>query len=415
MSLFLSMQSLCKWGYTAGRDVVGKRRLSVMVALTLLLAMAVLATVFRSYHSPGTQLMSTNSNTASNDISPVDIAEQQRLVEPSRKPSPPPSARPTRTPTFLPTIFPPEPIDEKPLHELLKILSRPPYYLPKLTIQNASQRVLFVAGLEGTGHHSISSLLATCLEEGRCRTMEEVSLALFSKHGDSGLFASHKNNFLYSDNFYNYFQRTLLSAAPNVTQAEGQHLYVLGLDQPSDAGMMSYPNFGRGMKVLNSPDLPPLAFLFDHVAKLDFRIIVLLRDADSILRSVYARGIGGEAEARILVNQAGLLHSQLTLLDPQYFVCVYPKTIEDLSMRNKHSLHEFIHPSISAEEWKGMENAMQESRKEYLKQKQQRAASDSNLHLRTASISFSQFDRIRLDLYIQHTQRLCQKHGRLIE
>lgn len=86
---------------------------------------------------------------------------------------------------------------------------------------------------------------------------------------------------------------------------------------------MSYPNFGGWDKPIHNPDVRLLAKIAEE-ARLDFRVIVLMRTADEILRStVFHRRFGPEQrQATILALSGSALAAQLRLLDPRFFVCV---------------------------------------------------------------------------------------------
>lgn len=91
-------------------------------------------------------------------------------------------------------------------------------------------------------------------------------------------------------------------------------------------------NHGGPDKALHTPDVRVLASLAEE-AGLDFRVIVLVRSADEILRStVYHRHFGTEArEATILAASAALLAGQLQLMDPHFFVCVNSSALHKAS------------------------------------------------------------------------------------
>jgi hypothetical protein len=157
------------------------------------------------------------------------------------------------------------------------------------SITGKSTRVLFVAGLEGTGHHAIRSLLTPCtLPEGLCQSDEELSDALMRQISNGvtdsqgmpivdevnviGLFGS--NTTMYSPVRYAKFVHEKFRI---LSESEGSKLYLLGIVE-GRAGMMSYPNFRSKHRYLDHPDIHLLSLLAE-TASTDLRIIVLQRPA----------------------------------------------------------------------------------------------------------------------------------------
>ena len=209
--------------------------------------------------------------------------------------------------------------------------------LPK-KVYSDRLRVLFVAGLEGTGHHALAAMLSVCLAERgprRCHTSPAIDgLLCFTHHN-----AKHRFGLFNVDDSARAAQLVgelqagmrNLSATAETQPGDASSLYVLGLGFSNGVGMLSYPNFGGANKALNHPDVFLLAAVAER-AGVDLRVLVLQRSAGEIVRSVAARGYGSTEDSRILIDNAAALASQLRLLDRGFFLCLdYPSL---MSMRD---------------------------------------------------------------------------------
>jgi hypothetical protein len=218
-----------------------------------------------------------------------------------------------------------------------------PSPLPK-RINSEGIRVIFVAGLEGTGHHAWNAVFEQCVSSGECAVATNLTQALMQfdpvkkvVHGLFGADDAHVN----SIQLYNVYQQMQSLAALSDSRA-----YLVGLCFVHRAAMLSYPNYNGVNKALDHPDLHILATLAE-MAGVDFRVIVLQRSAREILSSTTSRDIGGSNEPKILIDNAAALYTQMLLVDPAFYHCVQYRELGSLSQRQKHSLAEFIHPALS--------------------------------------------------------------------
>eukprot|EP01036_Dinobryon_divergens_P028576 gene28576-37540_t len=203
----------------------------------------------------------------------------------------------------------------------------------KKTIYNNRTRLLIVAGLEGTGHHAISAMLEICRKRrpqlceadkvlsNKLMVYERKQLAVHGLFGASDTAASLK----FSADVRAYMQR--LGNRP------GNRLIYVGLDVTPANGMFSYPNFNGKFKSLDHPDIYQLAILAEQ------------RNAVSILRSVERRDFGHEEEEpKILIDNAAVLYTQLSLLDRRFFFCLdYEQLAEIKSTALQRELALFLH------------------------------------------------------------------------
>ena len=196
-----------------------------------------------------------------------------------------------------------------------------PHYVDKKVFDTV--RFLFIAGLEGTGHHSMSSIFAECIRQRRvCRHDRELGQLL---HGNrsypTGIFVYGRQAgtdlMALRKRFFTRL-RTLRDAPRDRGKAI---LYLLNVNAKGatipDAGMMSYPNFGEPNKVLHHPDMQTLAMMSEE-AGADLRILAVQRDARDTLVSTAVHRLGEfppwPEEAAVLANSAAALASELELV-----------------------------------------------------------------------------------------------------
>lgn len=204
-----------------------------------------------------------------------------------------------------------------------------------------SLRFLFIAGLEGTGHHAFAELFTMCrtLKGSLCVPNCPLSLLLshYTTTSQSGLFVS----------------QDVLNIASNLLQVDKlveslqlirhHRLVPLGLDLCPDSGLMSYPSYDRMSKPMDHPDLPMLAMLFER-HHLDLRVLLLRRSAKGILNSTLRRSFGGPLEPLVLLNNADILYSQLKSIDKKFIKCVQYEELSSMGDVKMMELFSFIHP-----------------------------------------------------------------------
>lgn len=218
----------------------------------------------------------------------------------------------------------------------------------KKTIFNDHVRLLIVAGLEGTGHHAISAMLSICTKKvpAKCEVENSVSTKVMSWYPKEkalhGLFGA-------ADAAKALRQAvSVRKSLELVANKTGNHLYFLGLGNSRRGGMFSYPNFNGKFKSLDHPDVYQLALLAEQ-AGVDYRVLVLQRNGLDILKSVDRRDFGKEnEEPKILIDNAAVLHAQLALLDPQFFLCLQYERLNDLkkasAAKEREKIVRFLHP-----------------------------------------------------------------------
>lgn len=206
-------------------------------------------------------------------------------------------------------------------------------------------RLLFIAGLEGTGHHAMYDMFSICNNTGNCEPDKIIGGACMrfdsSKNTMMGLFGSGATNEASRE------LTIIENRMKELKQIPGDHLFFIGLKSHTAGGMMSYPNFNGKNKALDNPDIYVLAQLAESVG-LDFRVLVLQRGAEEIVHSATSRGFGGaegkENEPKILLASANALYGQLSSLDRKFFECVRYDELGRLKPERVKELVEFLHP-----------------------------------------------------------------------
>lgn len=185
------------------------------------------------------------------------------------------------------------------------------------------RRVVFLAGLEGSGHHLWRDVLEHCTHTADCVGFPELAASLWSQHDQTGLFNKYNPTGDYDDNALLGVRTALrdLRTSPSkhgLVWVNGAHARGLG-----KTGMMSYPNFGGPGKVYQHPDVWGLARVAEDEGE-DLRILVLARQAKPLLLSTAVHRHFGAyvTQAVILAHNARVLASQLQALDPKFVRCV---------------------------------------------------------------------------------------------
>jgi len=214
--------------------------------------------------------------------------------------------------------------------------------LPK-RVHSDRWRLLFLAGLEGTGHHLWVSLLQACGKTGPCAADHNLSKQLWSRATTSGLWsfetklygAKHGRKFWEykppDEQWLSGFQQAegeVRQSLRRIGQSGTSGLLVAN-DLVSEEvrnkewglGMMSYPNFGGPLKLFRTPDVRLLAGLAEDEG-VDLRVLVLHRPAAALLHSTVGRGFSTwDPQAVVLEHNAQALLAQLQSLDPAFFLC----------------------------------------------------------------------------------------------
>jgi len=227
---------------------------------------------------------------------------------------------------------------------------------------NHNVRFIFVAGLEGTGHHFWESAFERCGQAGGpCSFAARVQRLLYNSFGQA-LFNSEGG----TASSYRRLQLTLVRELRDLqAAAEKKRVDLIALNLGEHLGLkvgeMSYPNYGGENKTLHRPDIRLLAELAEEAA-IDLRILVLQRKSSQILRSTITHRHFEEpmTETAILTHNGFALSGQLALLDRRFFLCVDQyATDAEHDLRNRlDEIGGFLHPALENEHKRAWKAAM---------------------------------------------------------
>ena len=209
-------------------------------------------------------------------------------------------------------------------------------------------RLVFVAGLERSGHEVMSKILERCTKEleGKCEHAKVLSDLLMTVNTDrqanEGFFAAEDVRYAAGD------AERIEAEMKQMAVQPGDHLYYVSPPMPYATGTVPRT------KPLDHPDVFALAAMAE-AAGLDLRIVLLQRDAEELLDSLTRHHVGGGAyhhiQYKILIANAAALYMQLMLIDRAFFYCLpYSQlvTTNEDKLNNKQSgkLNSFVHPSM---------------------------------------------------------------------
>lgn len=225
-----------------------------------------------------------------------------------------------------------------------------PYFVKK-TIFNQKRRVMFIAGLEGSGHHIFNHFMDACntpkvkqqlgVRARFCSFDKEVqSLFYRNKATPYGIFIYGSPN-----EDIPHDQNALKRELAQWNNDKPLNIFILNIGRSWDSGQQSYANFGGVDKPLHHPDLQILAQICEN-AKVDLRVLVLQRGAFDILKSTINRNFGDvNHQAAVLADNAAVLSMQLQLIDPKFFFCTKFETLLAVKGWPK-DMKEFLHPQL---------------------------------------------------------------------
>lgn len=221
-----------------------------------------------------------------------------------------------------------------------------------LTLRKAAvskdMRLLFAVTLGGTDHEKASifrdcptrnSGPSTAQVAGRnalCLSAATLSKAM-QRCGDTFPFKKS----LYSSIAIDYVRRNMFSllhnSSLNASSSNRRTLYMLR------NGFSHLKNCTEnGNRSHSLPDVNILSRLAESVG-LDFRIVIVLRDAEELLLSAARKG---RTDPMALVDSAEALYSQLSLLDRRFFHCIHYNNYTKMNRNERFELKAFVHPHI---------------------------------------------------------------------
>eukprot|EP01033_Poteriospumella_lacustris_P006265 gene6265-4500_t len=213
----------------------------------------------------------------------------------------------------------------------LTMLTQSSFHVKKTVFSNYT-RLLFVAGIEGSGHHAIKDAMSSCFERGLCKKTpisKDLSHLHDASHGLAGAF----DTLFHDDEIENVYG----------------HLRELAYYSQSPEAKIVSP-----MDPLPFPPSPYPSghpFYLDHTlaeaAGVDIRILLLNRRAKDALYSTERRGFGNGIQPPTLVGAANALLNQMRNLDPQFYLCLdYEDLASYYDTKSLINIGKHLHPQI---------------------------------------------------------------------
>ena len=182
-------------------------------------------------------------------------------------------------------------------------------------------RLIFFAGLEGTGHHLFAEGLRDLKRQRLVARDEVLSGAIFS-HGKQSVSLAR----LDSPEAFGEAITTIRERLACISTGDCSGSYPLiainCITGGEATGQMSYPNYGGPQKPLQYVDLIRLSKMAEEEG-VDFRVIYMHRPARDIIRSTTEnRHFGTQLEeGAILYQQAHVLNSMFGMMDSNFIHC----------------------------------------------------------------------------------------------
>lgn len=208
-----------------------------------------------------------------------------------------------------------------------KVLS-PNYGLPaslKKTVFTGP-RLIFFAGLEGTGHHLWESIIDKLLADGKIRADCELNRRLFKSikgcwaGTENGVFCTRDPQQFKAD------YTATVNKMRRMAKKNNTNAYFLNCVARSKCGSIaSYPEYTGNYKAVQRPSVLLLAKMAEE-AGIDLRVVVLQRRVQNLVYSdtVHRRFNRFEPylkEERILENNAASLYVELASIDRRFYSC----------------------------------------------------------------------------------------------
>ena len=204
-------------------------------------------------------------------------------------------------------------------------------------------RFIFVAGLEGTGHHFLGNILQGS-HIFRVSSADPIRCNLMRLDSSRGLFDLNMD----SDAYHQQEQKTIKLFRTLSSNSTSFTLRVLNTHIDANencyTGMMSYPN---GISGTSWPDLGSLAEMAER-AGIDLRIIVLTRPSIPMIRSISSRVRNVQKNSHLAEIGAIKLSKQLSSIDASFYSCVSYDDLTSVTRDAIQKLQNFLVPEQHA-------------------------------------------------------------------
>jgi hypothetical protein len=240
---------------------------------------------------------------------------------------------------------------------------------------NSFKRLLFVAGLEGSGHHMIGAMMKKCT---LCSYDPEIPRLLFdfvncslvrppkpdSPKIPNGLYhradsyvthcqkerSKDTYNGLYGADSYITHGSSVIEVykrMKKMASSSSDGLILVNSNRDDDhVGQLSYPNFEGPLRNLHNPDLHVLAAIAE-AAGIDFRVLVLQRSADEMYKSFQRRFHSHSGRTLMsITNSAATLFTQLHRIDSSFYMCAPYNEMKSFRGDAGRKLIDFLLPDL---------------------------------------------------------------------
>lgn len=207
------------------------------------------------------------------------------------------------------------------------------------TIFSNKKRFIFVAGLEGTGHHFIGTIFRES-DHFKVLNSDPIRCNLMQIGSETQLFDLTPDSSAYND------KKKLIITQLRRLELENSpfSLFALNTDQESGkncmSGMMSYPN---GLNGKSWPDIYALSRVAEE-AGVDLRIIVLTRKTVPMIQSVSARFRSEKPNSILAERGANKLVRQLDQIDHAFYTCISYEDLHGLVNDSLRNIQKFLVP-----------------------------------------------------------------------
>lgn len=196
------------------------------------------------------------------------------------------------------------------------ILNNCECFLVEKTIYNQNFKVLFVVGIEGSGHKFWNTgVVNRCLQFENCPFIKNENV--------SSNFMCMGASILDDDlNLMKKYKNCRENLYKNLLHCKMMHNDGSILTMVSGENMLSFPNWDGSQKFAQFPATIDLIEICEEL-KIDLRILYLNRNYIDILQTVVSWNIGKTPirEVRSLEISSALIYRDLSMIDPGYFIC----------------------------------------------------------------------------------------------
>ncbi len=230
------------------------------------------------------------------------------------------------------------------------------------TANSNRTRLLFVAGLEESGHALIDKMFKRCNTDvyrfdrqlhnllhwaRKFSEIDEYSIDTRKKQIIEGLFGSFEKS--YHDKILIRIYKHMKALEMSTSAAGNGKLFGVNTLMEAHSGTLSFLGNTLGPhRGVQNPDMHTIAAVAE-AADLDFRVLVIEQPAPDSRRSLYGHPDVSTKSIEMANAAASELFSQMLLIDPSFFLCVNHNELSATSGDDfKTTVASFLHPQLAA-------------------------------------------------------------------